>query len=111
MCDPLGRPSDDALSDTLRGRRPQPEIQIRVSQEDTIAQGRGVVRTVFETCRGVPFKGHKSTVGCCLKAASEIGGGPGRKGGGGEGKPSPLHVFNTRRWVGELLVPCWETRF
>ena len=44
---------------------------------------------VFETCRGVPFKGHKSTVGCRLKEASEIGGGPGRKGGGGEGKPSP----------------------
>ena len=41
-------------------------------------------------------------MGCCLKEASEIGGGPGRKGGGGEGKPSPLQVFNTRRWVGEF---------
>ena len=35
--------------------------------------------------------------------ASEIGGGPGRKGGGGEGKPSLLQVFNTRRWVGESI--------
>ena len=76
-----------------------------------VAQGRGLVRTVFETCRGVPFKGHKSTVGCCLKEASEIGGGPGRKGGGGEGKPSPLQLFNTRRWVGEFFLPCCETRF
>ena len=34
---------------------------------------------------------------------SEIEGGPGRKGGGGEGKPSPLRGFNTRRGSANII--------
>ena len=35
MCDPLGRSSGDALSDTLRGRQPMSEMEIRVYEGDT----------------------------------------------------------------------------
>ena len=57
----------------LRGRRPLSFFGFRVYEEGIGAQARELVRTDFETCRGVPFKGRKLTAGCRSKEASEIG--------------------------------------
>ena len=69
---------------------------------DTVTPAVAFLRTRVKNCRGVPFKGHRGLGGCRLKESSKNGGGPGRKGGGGEGKPSPLRGFKTRRGSANL---------
>ena len=58
-----------------------------------------VSRTVLQKGRNVALERAKPRKG---RFREEIGRkrGPGRKGGGGEGKPSPLQLVSTRRCVG-----------
>ena len=93
-----------ALKRKSGGGEAQEKMEIRVygwTPDPTVAV---VLRTVLQKGRNVALKRANPRKG---RFKEEIGRkrGPGRKGGGGEGKPSPLHVFNTRRWVGEFYPP------
>ena len=82
------------LSNTLR-------MEIRPAGGDTrTPQGRWFCARSFKTAVGSRLKTRKPRR-VSLKRCVQKSRGPGRKGGGGEGKPSSLQVVNTRRWVGE----------